>query len=273
MSGATAVGGHESSFAATKRSDAWWKGWVLSGTGLVFLFGYLTVRAFTGMHYFADPYLSPVASPPLFTPAGGYPGAVPLNHAWLGYFPSFWPSFLPQSPAFFIPGLALAFRGTCYYYRKAYYRAFTASPPGCAVSPGGRPRYHGETRFLLFQNLHRYAMYIALLYVVILSYDAVLSFFKDGQFGIGVGSIVLTVNAILIASYTFGCHSLRHVVGGRHDCMSCGQNTLRYGAWKRVSWFNGRHMQFAWASLVWVGLTDAYVRLVSMGVIHDFNTW
>src|SRR5690606_7395821 len=151
--------------------------------------------------------------------------------------------------------------------------AFTASPPGCAVSPGNRPRYHGETRFLLFQNLHRYALYIALLYVVILSYDAVLAYFKDGKFGIGVGSIILTVNAALIASYTFGCHSLRHLVGGRHDCMSCGQNTLRYGAWKRVSWFNGRHMQFAWASLVWVGLTDAYVRLVSMGVIHDFNTW
>jgi hypothetical protein len=32
-------------------------------------------------------------------------------------------------------------------------------------------------------------------------------------------------------------------------------------------------MQFAWASLLWVGFTDVYVRLVSMGVITDLNTW
>jgi len=40
-----------------------------------------------------------------------------------------------------------------------------------------------------------------------------------------------------------------------------------------ASWFNGRHMLFAWMSLVWVGCTDLYVRLVSMGVIKDLNTW
>ena len=97
------------------------------------------------------------------------------------------------------PGL---FRFTCYYYRKAYYRAFAGSPPGCAVSPGQRPEYHGETRLLIFQNLHRYALYIALVYVVILTYDAVLSFFKNGEFGIGVGSLVITLNTVLIASYT-----------------------------------------------------------------------
>jgi hypothetical protein len=28
-------------------------------------------------------------------------------------------------------------------------------------------------------------------------------------------------------------------------------------------------MVFAWISLVWVGLTDVYVRLLSMGVIRD----
>jgi hypothetical protein len=32
-------------------------------------------------------------------------------------------------------------------------------------------------------------------------------------------------------------------------------------------------MQFAWASLLWVMFSDLYVRLVSMGVIHDLNTW
>jgi hypothetical protein len=55
--------------------------------------------------------------------------------------------------------------------------------------------------------------------------------------------------------------------------MSCGKNTLQFSTWKGVSWFNGRHMQFAWLSLVWVMVADLYVRLVAMGVIHDFNTW
>jgi hypothetical protein len=55
--------------------------------------------------------------------------------------------------------------------------------------------------------------------------------------------------------------------------MSCGEETFRYGAWKRLSWLNARHHLFAWASLVWVVVTDVYVRLVSMGVIMDLNTW
>jgi hypothetical protein len=32
-------------------------------------------------------------------------------------------------------------------------------------------------------------------------------------------------------------------------------------------------MQFAWLSLVWVMVTDLYVRLLSMGYLRDFNTW
>jgi hypothetical protein len=204
------------------------------------------------------------------------PGAAPLEHAWFGAWPSWWPAlaFLPASPGFLIlpfPGL---FRFTCYYYRKAYYRSFGGSPPGCAVSPGVRPTYRGETRLWLFQNLHRYALYIALIYVVILTYDAVMAFFKHGQFGIGVGTLVLCLNAALISSYTFGCHSFRHLIGGRSDRMSDkGQSTSKLSSWKGATWFNARHMNFAWASLVWVSFTDIYVRLVSMGVIHDLNTW
>jgi hypothetical protein len=117
-------------------------------------------------------------------------------------------------------------------------------------------------------------LYFALIFIVLLGKDAVEAFFKDGRPGIGVGSIILTINVVLIASYTFGCHSFRHLVGGRKDCMSsCGKNTMAYGTWKQASWFNGRHMQFAWASLLWVMVTDLYVRLVSMGVIKDLNTW
>jgi hypothetical protein len=30
-------------------------------------------------------------------------------------------------------------------------------------------------------------------------------------------------------------------------------------------------MEFAWVSLIWVALTDVYVRLLSMGVISDLR--
>ena len=53
------------------------------------------------------------------------------------------------------------FRFTCYYYRGAYYKAFWADPPACAV---GEPRksYRGENSFpLILQNVHRYFLYVA----------------------------------------------------------------------------------------------------------------
>ena len=66
----------------------------------------------------------------------------------------------------------------------------------------------------------------------------------------------------------------RDTMRGGKDCMSnCGKPTARLVAWKRVSWFNARHMQFAWASLVWVMVADLYVRLLSLGYIRDLNTW
>ena len=37
------------------------------------------------------------------------------------------------------------------------------------------------------------------------------------DFGIGVGTLVLTTNVVLLGGYTLGCHSLRHLVGGYLD--------------------------------------------------------
>jgi hypothetical protein len=268
------IGGHEEGFCKTKRTDNWW-----AGPGITFfVFSvfvvYTTWALWQAKHYYADPYLSPYYSPVLFTdPAAA--GAAPVSHAWFGSWPSWWPDFIPKSPAMFILIVPLSFRMTCYYYRKAYYRAYAGSPPGCAVGPlGGKRKYNGETKLLLIQNLHRFALYAALAFIFLLGYDALISFSKNGQLGVGLGSIIISINVILIACYTFGCHSFRHLVGGRKDCMSnCGKPTVALGAWKRVSWFNARHMQFAWASLLWVMVTDVYVRLVSMGVITDLNTW
>jgi hypothetical protein len=274
----TAVGGHPRGFGRTLRTDAWWIGPLLTVLGLVAFFGYATVRAFEGAWYYADPYLSPFYSPLLFVDSG-VPGGAPVEHAWLGGWPTWWPEFalLPASPAIFILVFPGAFRLTCYYYRKAYYRSFAGSPPGCAVNPGHPPTrnpYRGETRLLLVQNLHRYALYFAIAFLFILAWDAGLAFFRDGRFGIGVGTLVLLLNPVLLGTYTLGCHSWRHLIAGRLDCFSCdARSKLQHGAWKKVTWLNERHMLFAWVSLFWVGFSDVYVTLVARGVITDLNTW
>ena len=138
-------------------------------------------------------------------------GAVPVSHAWFGAFPTWWPSFLPQSPSFFVPALAIAFRATCYYYRGAYYKAMALTPPACTVRGISR-RYRGETALLVVQNLHRYTLYGALFLLVCLWAEALSAFFRDGQLGVGVGTLFMVMNAVLLTSYTFGCHSWRHLM-------------------------------------------------------------
>jgi hypothetical protein len=125
------------------------------------------------------------------------------------------------------------------------------------------------------QNVHRYFLYIALLFIVMLSLDAGKAFwFADPatgktSFGIGIGTLVLLLNVILLGGFTFGCHALRHVIGGFRDQLS--RSPTCYQAYRCVSCFNRRHMLWAWLSLFWVGFTDLYVRLCSMGVWRDFR--
>jgi hypothetical protein len=117
------------------------------------------------------------------------------------------------------------------------------------------------------QTLHRYAWYVAVIFIVLLTWDALLAFrFKDG-FGIGVGTIVMWINVILLAGYTFSCHSCRHVCGGH--VRSFHTAPARLSVWRFITTINEKHPLFAWLSLFSVGLTDLYIRLVSMGVIHD----
>ena len=130
------------------------------------------------------------------------------------------PSWLPTwvSPAFLILWAPGGFRVTCYYYRKAYYRAFFMDPPACAVGES-RQRYQGETRLFLFQNIHRYFLYVALIFLILLAIDVVHACIwptDDGglTFGVSVGTLVLAANTTLLSMYTFSCHSLRHLIGG-----------------------------------------------------------
>jgi hypothetical protein len=212
---------------------------------------YATLRAFEGANYQWGSYLSPFYSP-----------LIDARHHWWKF-----------SPALLILGGPLSFRATCYYYRKAYYRAFFRDPAGCAVSEKAGRKYFGETKFpFILQNLHRYFLYMAIVFIAFLWHDAYRAFFFDNGFGIGVGSIVLLVNIILLTLYLFSCHSLRHLAGGKLDCFSCVTfGRERHSTWRSLSFLNGRHMLFAWLSLFSVGLADLYVRLLSTGAIHDLR--
>ena len=250
------------------RRDAWWALPVTTAIVLGSFILYSPWAAFQNAYYWAPPYLSPFYSPCL---------SAKCLHVTFGWgLPEIsLPIIGVLSPAFLIlwgPGL---FRLTCYYYRKAYYRSFWLSPPACALPDAQKRRYTGETRFpLVLQNYHRYLWYVAVIFIVLLTWDAILAFrFPDPgggtQFGIGVGTLVLTANAILLAGYTFGCHSMRHLVGGRLDCIS--QRPLCHKLYKGCSALNARHMLWAWTSLVAVGFSDLYVRLCSMGVWSDLR--
>ena len=254
------------SFGATRRRDTWWLQPLAVFCGLSAFIVYSTWAAFQGEHYASGPYLSPFYSPEVFGDS---------THSWLGPRPSWWPLWLPFSPAFVILWAPGGFRLTCYYYRGAYYKAFWADPPSCTVAEP-RSRYHGEHRFpLILQNVHRYFLYLALLFLVFLAYDVwkALWFLDtatgETTFGVGLGTLVLALNVILLGCYTLSCHSFRHVVGGYLDRLS--KRPLRLKTYQCVSCLNRRHMLYAWMSLVWVGFSDVYVRLCAMGIWTDWR--
>lgn len=189
------------------------------------------------------PYLSPFFSPEVNVRIGGF--LVPPG-IWIAPFP-------------------LAFRITCYYYRKAIFRGYLWHPRACAVREPGRGKYRGETRFWIYNNLHRFALYLILVQTAILCYDAVRAFVPDGGFHFGLGNVVLVVNVFCLACYTLGCHSMRHLVGGGKDCFSC--HRVRHRLWRGVTVLNLRHETWAWVSMFTVWATDLYLRLLIHGVI------
>lgn len=240
----------------TLRKDTWWLPPLITVLVLSGFVIYGSLVAFAGRHYYVEPYLSPLFSPCL---------AANCDHLTFRLVGDWW----TLSPALLVLPFPLGFRLTCYYYRKAYYRAFWWAPPGCAVAEPHK-RYTGETRFpLILQNVHRYFFYAALPFPLILLYDALRAFeFPDG-FGMGVGTLVLLTNAVLLGVYTLSCHSCRHLCGGHVDTFS--RSPMRYRLWKLVTRLNIRHMEIAWVSLFGVVLTDLYVRLLSHGVITDLR--
>ncbi len=253
-------------FWRTLRKDAWWAEPLATALVLLGFVIYATFRTFENNFFLTE---------------------IHLPEAWsrgeVGHLlsPFYSPLFLVDwrilgfhvSPALLILPFPLSFRLTCYYYRKAYYRSFFWSPPACAVKgPVERPRYTGEKGFpFVLQNLHRFALYFALIFLVILSLDVIKSMRYVDGWGISVGTFVLLLNVILLSGYTLGCHSFRHLVGGSLNCFSCSAfHQVCYQTFQGVSRLNNRHSFWAWTSLIWVALSDLYVRLVTSQVIPDY---
>jgi hypothetical protein len=244
----------------TLRTDRYWLAPLVTFVGLMTFVLYAGIRTSFQSAYFVEDYhyLSPFASPCLSDSCGAA-----AEFGTLGTFPPLVPLAILTLP------FLLGFRLTCYYYRKAYYRAFWQSPVACAV-PEPRGKYTGETRFpLILQNAHRYFFYAAVIISLINTFDAIKAFHSPTGFGFGLGNIILVVNVLLLWSYTMGCHSCRNITAGRINHFS--KHPVRYWLYQKASWLNGRHMQLAWTTLGVLILTDGYIALVSSGIISDLR--
>ena len=267
-------------FGATDRIDAWWKGPTAMALYLGLMVVYATWRGFMEADFWmfsefgrsagvqtmaienqGSHVLSPLFSPLILPGGDGLGGPIPEFLWWM-------------SPAMFILIFPAGFRGTCYYYRKAYYRAFFQQPTACAVSKPWNA-YKGETKLLVVQNLHRYFMYAALVYLPILSYDVLLStHFEGGSWGFSVGTLVLALNVILLTGYTLGCHAFRHLIGGgTNDWTSSGMARFKYKLWSFSTYLNVHHKEWALYSLFWVMFADFYVYACTMGWWTDMVLW
>ncbi|HXO24877.1 MAG TPA: hypothetical protein VN870_09860 [Streptosporangiaceae bacterium] len=245
----------------TLRRDNWRRAPIITATLLTIWVAYATVRVFMGHWYWVPQYhyLTPFYSPCVS-------GECVAGSSSLGTWIPAVPPIIPY--AFVSLPFVLGFRLTCYYYRRAYYRAFWQSPTACAVREP-HATYSGETRFpLILQNLHRYFFFMALLISILNTYDLTQAFRgPDGNFGLGLGTLVILVNVVFLWAYTLSCHSCRHITGGRLKNFS--KHPARYWAWTKISWLNARHMQLAWVTLGTLMLTDLYIFLVAAGVFSD----
>jgi hypothetical protein len=256
--------------ARTLRKDRWWLSPVTMFVTITAWVAYATVRSMMGSSFWVEKYhyLTPFYSPCV---SKGCPAdAATIGRILPEHLPFFFPYALISLP------FLLGFRLTCYYYRKTYYRAFWLTPAACAVPDKSPARkapgaYSGETRIpLILQNTHRYFWVFAMILSVVNTWDAIEAFHgKDGGFGIGLGTIILWVNLLLLWAYTLSCHSCRHIMGGRLKSFS--KAPIRYWCWTQISKLNNRHGQLALITLATLVVTDAYVALVAHGSFSDLR--
>ncbi len=202
-------------------------------------------------HYEFGPYLSPFYSPLLFGPS---------PHAWFGgpAQPTWWPPFclfggradslgagrlplhlllLPRRLLQGVLGRSARMRG----------RRAAQEVPGRALVPARHPE-HPSLLPVRRGRLHRASWRTTRGRRCGFRRRIDCSCRRADEFGIGVGTLVLTLNVVFLGCYTFGCHSLRHLVGGVLDVMS--GRPVRKTAYACSSCLNRWHMKWAWMSLV-----------------------
>ncbi|CAN5502887.1 hypothetical protein BH20ACT10_BH20ACT10_04780 [soil metagenome] len=246
-----------SSVAAAWKKLPWWvEPFTVAGVLIAFGIYSTAVIVFAGGQY--EQYISPFFS---FTATMDTP-------AWA-------PAFI-TAPMLLL-WIPLGFRATCYYYRKAYYRAFFWDPPACQASaqtkePRSAENYRGERALFVLNNVHRYFLYASFFVIAFLWYEAFRTVFTyDAGVQIAVGSLLWFANIILVSAYTFSCHSFRHLIGGNMNCYSCVKGGgARRKTYNFVSRLNAKHPQWAWYSLFSLLFTDIYLRLIAAGTIQDY---
>ena len=252
-------------FGETARRDGWWVQPLATFLGLSMFIVYSTWAAFQNAHYEFGPYLSPFYSPLLFGPSA---------HAWFGAQIPWWPAALPVLGG--VPHFvgARRFPPDVLLLSGAYYKAFWADPPSCTV---GEPRshYRGEQSFpLILQNVHRYFLYIALAFLVVLLIDVWKALWfeaPDGtvSFGVGVGTLILAANVTLLGGYTLGLPFAATSDGRPHRR---AWRTAGSGQGVRLcQLFEPSAHGLGMGQSVFSGVLGFYIRLCSMGIWSDLR--
>ena len=245
---------------ANARKDRWWASPSAGGIYLILLIIYITVVLFFGFQEnqirVADThYLSPI-----------FASEIPAE--WV---PAFWP-VAALTPALLILWAPAGFRATCYYCRRVYYRSFFASPPACSVDGVSimQGRYKGEKAVapvpFILNNYHRYFLYVAIILAIFHWFDTweAMHFVVgiDTRLGIGIGTLLIAIDALFLTLYVLFCHSFRHLIGGGSNTSNSASNV--------TDWLNKNHAYFFWISITTIVLADMYIRLLANGMVPDF---
>ena len=172
--------------------------------------------------------------------------------------------------------IPFGFRGTCYYMRRVYYRTFFASPTACWVDEPDINKaigYKGEKRLFIFNNLHRYFLYAAMVILLIKWWDVTHTMHFDSDtvhgYGVSIGTFVMAIEAFLLTMYVTSCHALRHLAGGMLDRWTTGISRVRGVLFGKISILNRSHGFWFWTSLIFVFLGDLWVLAVADGRLSD----
>ena len=202
---------HKRSFGETSRRDNWWLQPLVVFLGLSAFIVYATWAAFQGDHYtygplpvavlFAGPLRRFAARLVRRPRRGGRRGCRTRRRFLILWAPAGLPAHLLLLPRRVLQGVlgrpAQLRRGRTAQGLHRREQLAAPHPEHPPLFPVRRGAVHRDARL-----------------------DAIRAFWFADGFGIGIGTLILCANAILLGGYTFGCHSLRHIIGGRNDCLT-----------------------------------------------------